>query len=821
MTRPLPFKTSLTEISLAFRPRQEPLEVQGQEQTRRALADLLRKHSSSPHDSIRVKFRNFSDYLSTVGAGEHKLQEQIRLAETAPIESCSLMLTKRANRNVQEFNAFFRTPPWYRGKLQAGDKALVSLYLPNGRRERWLMRVIEPPHYARASEIVAVLSPAPEWRGGDQIKPITPPPPKFTGREELDWILKQTGIRARIAPEFRHSLWYYITRASEELFHRSCQVSIDPLEKSALDFLVGKFEDLREVNIYSTLHDESLASNALMDLNDGQKQAIEMAKKAPGGFLICHGGPGTGKTHFIIEAVTPFLKDSAKKHKLLLTAATNRGVDSMASALSDRLEKLSKDDSSLKSRYVLRVHSYKTEKAIVMRQAEKDRRRNLCKKPAISTKPASDQTSENTDATGSISAHCATFSSSKFELVDDHRVQNISLSVGQKVLELQGLVKPMPESNRPSTPGKSEGFVRLYRKYGEGIPLTERENTKLEESLDEVLGAAVRGATALCATVGGAAEFNISRHYSNAELIIMDEAARIPEFETWTLFAFYPKALGKIMVGDPDQMGPHIDEYEEVEPYHEQLSMSLQERCQDAGFGSAFFTIQYRAIPEIADIYNRACYKNRLLHHETTSVDHPNRALADALKKHNKEKYECDASVVFFEIPSAIESKVYGTSKACEQYAACVINILEDLLSADFGSDVRPCTIAVLTPYSGQFKVLSLAKDKMRKTYPAIEKVIIETVGKSQGMQYDIVIADPVLVDGKPRFLTQKRLNVFLSRARHGLYVVGRYQVWRGMDWVEAEPLQALGMALWQYRAPSTVPVPRQSKFIDSGVFRS
>ncbi|KIW10263.1 hypothetical protein PV08_11225 [Exophiala spinifera] len=819
--------SAMSACSLAMRSRkrvgpvQTKAQDQDQEQTGKILAELLRKHSSSPPSSVKLKFKDFRHYMATVAVAEHKLQEQIRQAETKVIESCSLKLMKLENGNDQEFNAFFRTPPGYQGKFQAGDKARVSLCLPGGLDEGWVMRVIEPPHFARAGEITAVLSPGRAWSGNDQIKIITPPGPHVTGGRALRWILEQKGNPAVIIPEFRHSLWYYITGASEALFERSRKPNQDPSERAVLDFLVGNFENLPKWNIYSPLHDKSLATPTLMNLNDGQKQAIEMAKNAPGGFLICHGGPGTGKTHFIVEAVTPFLNDSAKEHKLLLTAATNRGVDSMASELSDRLRLLSKDDPSLASRYILRVHSYKTEKAIVMRHAEKSRRQNLSKKPASSAKPTAGQASERTDPPGSITAHCTTFSSSKFELIDDHRVQNINLSVGHKVLELHDLISSTstPEPDFSSSSGRNDKFVRLYTRYSRGEWFPSDVNAKLEEALDEVLGAVVQGATALCATVGGAAEYNISRHYSNAELIVMDEAARMPEFETWPLFAFYPKAVGKIMVGDPDQLGPHIDEFEELEPYHEQLSMSLQERCQKAGFESAFFTVQYRATPQIADIYNGACYENRLSHDETTSIDHPKRILADAVKRHNEQTYGCDNSVVFFDTPSAEDTQAYGTSKACEQYAARVINVLENLLSAGFGSDANPCTIAILTPYTGQFKVLSLAKDNMQKRYPAVQNVIIETIGKCQGMQYDIVIADPVLVGAIPRFLTKNRLNVLLSRARHGLYVVGNYNKWISMKWVEAGPLKAFAKELWQYRAPATVPVPKRSPFIDSGVF--
>ncbi|KAL6245130.1 hypothetical protein RBB50_007905 [Rhinocladiella similis] len=817
-------KTILTKSILSARCRYQ--ESESDEEDESTLARLLYEWSlRRPSSSAQTSFDNFYDYIATIAVGEHKLQEERRKAETAPIESCDLKLLKVAADNENEFNAFFRTPPEYHGQIQPGGRALVYLTMDGRKGGPWDMRVIEPPQCARRGEITAVLTRkwdlrCGRWSDARKVVTITPPGQHAKGGAELAWIHKQKGIKAQIEPEYRHSLWVYINKAADTLLTRSCQSSIGELERSALDLLIGKFSNLPNYNIYSTLHNESLASETLMELNHGQKQAIRMAKNAPGGFVICHGGPGTGKTHFILQAVTPFLMDSAKSHRLLLTAATNRGVDSMASALSDRLKHLSLVSPALSSRYILRAHSYKTEKAIVMRHAENARRQKLSRKSTAPTQSVANSSLEVevTVPSSSIFAHCSTFSSSKFELVDDSRVQNIDLSIGQKVLELQGLTSPR-SPNQSDMPGRNVEFVSLYEKYRQGVSFTEEQEEELEETLDEVLGAAIQGATALCATIGGAAEDKISKHYSHAELIVMDEAARMPEFETWTLFAFYPKAIGKIMVGDHKQLGPHLEEYSEVKPYLPQLRMSLQERCSKANFPSAFFAVQYRATSQIADVCSRVCYGKRLLHDKTTRLDHQSRGLSRDVVAHNQQKYHLANSVAFFDIPMAQESSAYGTSKTCEDYAAAVMNILEGLLLAGFGTDTKPCTIAILTPYSGQFKVLRIAKDKMQNSYPEAQNVIIETVGKCQGMQYDIVIADPVLVDTKPTFLTSKRLNVMLSRARHGLYVVGCYDEWIDMRWQDAGALQAFAEELFQYRVPWPHGNNLQSRFIDPEVF--
>ncbi|KAK5326709.1 hypothetical protein LTR93_003572 [Exophiala xenobiotica] len=762
--------------------------------------------------SARVKFTDFQDYLRTMGRGAQRLEEETMKEEKAPIDSCSIKLLRLGDNNNNEYNAIFRTPAGYRGKLEPGDRAVAYLKIEETQDSNieetnggpWDMRMIEPPAYARRGEITAVLARRwnedhDKWFDERELPTITPPSDR-KGGAELGYILKQRGIEARIEPVDRHSLWVYIKKAYFQLHTLSLSTRLSPMEQSVLDFLVGDFTSLKAFNIYDTLMNKSLASETCMELNDSQKEAIHMGTKAPGGFV----------------AITPFLKDSACDHHLLLTAATNRGVDSMACELHERLKNLSNNDTLLKNRYILRVHSVKTEKDILMRYAAKSRRRKLGQKIPKSAQGAGSSSSQNRGPESSISAHCSTFSVCKFELVNDQRVQNINLSIGQKALELIGLHHGgQPSTTNQNLPQCAKDFVRLYNSYGLGEVFSKEDEEYLDGVLDQVLGWTIQGATTLCATVGGAADDTVSTNFSDAELIVMDEASRMPEHEVWTLLAFYPKAIGKIMVGDPDQLGPYVKEYVNVKPYLPQLSMSLQERAQLAEFPSAFFTLQYRAVPQIAALYNRACYLNQLVDHETTFLDNGKCLLARQVVAHNNDKYGISASVIFYETKVAKEMQAYQKSKVCEQYATLAMKILENLLVAGFGGVEKPCTIAILTPYSGQYNVLCVAKEKMAKRYPEAGKVLVEMVGKSQGIEYDIVIADPVIASARRCFLTKNRLNVLFSRARQGLYVVGSHAKWSAMEKDHAPHLQAFMKELGQYRITWTPGNALRSEFID------
>ncbi len=83
--------------------------------------------------------------------------------------------------------------------------------------------------------------------------------------------------------------------------------------------------------------------------------------------------------------------------------------------------------------------------------------------------------------------------------------------------------------------------------------------------------------------------------------------------------------------------------------------------------------------------------------------------------------------------------------------------------------------------------------------YPKASEVVIETVDKVQGVEYDIVILDLVVVKS-PGFLDKNRLNVLFSRARCGLYVIGNYQAWGRMRKSDSLPLKAFATELETFR---------------------
>lgn len=772
-----------------------------------------RLHATNPptfSSPYRSAFFSWHDYAATMGFGakiEWDLTEKDKsVAFRSPL--VFIELQKGGSRN---HCAIFKVPKSQDENFTPGDKA--SAYLPSDTSNRpmedsscsasasfspnddklefarppcrrtWDLGIVAPMFSAPKGVVFARLE-----RRWDKKKA------RFTDENQYQypvitqgdippdagivWLLKQAKTFAMITPDIRHSSFCYVFEALKELHRYPPKAS---MRQATREVLIAKsFEAIPKYDIYRPIEDISHASEDNLELNESQKGAIRLARAAPAGFVICHGGPGTGKTHFVVQAVKPFLLDWTKRHRILLTAAGNRGADSIAKALSRELQQLVKDGKTYEHDYVLRLHSIKTEREIALSEAETSRQRilkdRLSKKIESKTKP--NLQPQGLAQASAIFDHCQAFSKFRFEGINDERVRLVNLSAGRKMLQIAGV----EDGGSLEDSLKFAGFYDLYHKYRKGEDFSDEMRRELDEQTDELLAYAIQNATGICATIGGAADSFVTKNYDSAELVVIDEAARVPEYLMWPLLASYPNAIGKVLVGDPDQLRPVVEEdlqknkkNENVKnPFRAQLEISLQERLQAAGFKCTFFDEQYRAVPEIAEIYSKACYASRLTSHPSTDVQH--RPLAQAILEHNIKQYGIHKNVLFYDIPNAMERRLNRKPKVCLEYATVVVKILEDLLKTGFGSEGLPCTIAVLTPYKAQEKILRIAMSKMA----CAANVSLETVDRVQGNEYDVCIVDPVSVD-RPGFLTKNRLNVMFSRARHGLYVVGNYTAWSSM----------------------------------------
>ena len=132
--------------------------------------------------------------------------------------------------------------------------------------------------------------------------------------------------------------------------------------------------------------------------------------------------------------------------------------------------------------------------------------------------------------------------------------------------------------------------------------------------------------------------------------------------------------------------------------------------------------------------------------------------------------------------------------------AGLAVRVVDMLLS---GGDISPHDIGVVTPYSGQVRLLndlfeSAGGREENERYHGLE---IKTVDGYQGREKDVIVLSAVRANdgGELGFLTDKRrLNVAITRARRGLILLGHPRTLRNdsnwaswCDWASERGLEA------------------------------
>lgn len=207
-----------------------------------------------------------------------------------------------------------------------------------------------------------------------------------------------------------------------------------------------------------------------------------------------------------------------------------------------------------------------------------------------------------------------------------------------------------------------------------------------------------------------------------------------------------------ILIGDHVQLRPNPTVYKLAKDYH--IDVSLFERLINNNIKKEILTCQHRMRSEIS-ILMRHFYDNSIKDHESVKkypfvngvekniyfIDHKN------MEKKNKDD---------------------GTSKTNEFEAEYLANFCNYLVKQHY-SETK---ITILSMYLGQLvEIRSLLRKKFK-----LDKVKVSTVDNYQGEENDIILLSLVRSNNEQKigFLSiENRVCVALSRARHGLYVIG------------------------------------------------
>ena len=239
----------------------------------------------------------------------------------------------------------------------------------------------------------------------------------------------------------------------------------------------------------------------------------------------------------------------------------------------------------------------------------------------------------------------------------------------------------------------------------------------------------------------------------------MDEASQAVEPEI--LVALVHGAERVIIVGDQKQLEPVVLNGRcRMNNY----ARTLMDRLVELGFVPHMLDTQYRMHPILAEFPNNTYYDG-LLKNGVTEVNRPIQPGLPYVVP--------DRPLLFYHVEGREGVGSMGTSFINMQEAVSVVELIKILRK----QGVREEKIGVITSYAGQKLLLQ------NLTIQAKLEVEVATVNTFQGREKDYIIyscvrSNPSNVIG---FLNNpRRLNVALTRARFGMFVVGNAKMLTG-----------------------------------------
>eukprot|EP00928_Gymnodinium_smaydae_P029320 TRINITY_DN2210_c0_g1_i1.p1 TRINITY_DN2210_c0_g1~~TRINITY_DN2210_c0_g1_i1.p1 ORF type:complete len:1618 (+),score=446.07 TRINITY_DN2210_c0_g1_i1:549-5402(+) len=248
------------------------------------------------------------------------------------------------------------------------------------------------------------------------------------------------------------------------------------------------------------------------------------------------------------------------------------------------------------------------------------------------------------------------------------------------------------------------------------------------------------------------------------EIIIVEEAAEV--LEAHILTALHPRTQHVILIGDHQQLRPSTAVYRLSKNFH--FDVSLFERLIKNGCAHVTLEQQRRMHPSISRLM-KPLYPN-LRDHKSVS-EYP-------------DIMGVKARTFFLKHPHYEDEDDAGHSKQNSFEANFIAAFCAHLVASGYDES----RVTVLSPYLGQVRTI---KNKLRR-HPSTENMACFAVDNFQGEENDIIILSLVR-SNKTKTMgfvaVENRINVALTRARHGMFIVGN------ADMLDKHPLWTSIMA--------------------------
>lgn len=501
-----------------------------------------------------------------------------------------------------------------------------------------------------------------------------------------------------------------------------------------------------------------------MDLNTEQLEPIHGMRNAPGGNIIIQGPAGTGKSRIMNELCKIVLMSNVPFQVVIISPANN-AVNDIAGNISKILQDLRQSDQVDNTRYILRIHSAASEKALGRLEAEKTR-------PQDEQRPSNfpeDIVEEQLDEVKKIFLQqYRNATKTTFKGIYDERVKLPNLSVMTIALERAGVTRGPLTVNDTS---RFATFRSLYASFarGENIDKKVWANSVVDLWNDTLLNAAV--------IISTTAQAGMSRVLeaikTSCRVIIVDEAAHQAEVGLIPFFAARFEAMeGLIQIGDIFQLNPTVLSTTKENVYSKQGSISLMARLTSVGFKAYTLLQQYRFVEELANLANKTTYNESLISTDKAKLER--RPHAQAFGSFTKKFFNKRVNKLLVDVSPGKANVVEFTatkSRYCEFYVMIAGVILVKLLQAHGTAE-----ILLISAYKAQKdRYVALVEGMKRKDVAGIDRVHVAVSESIQGQQYDYVIKDILIPSQEPSIGFQgdhNRLTMELTRARNGLVII-------------------------------------------------
>lgn len=271
--------------------------------------------------------------------------------------------------------------------------------------------------------------------------------------------------------------------------------------------------------------------------------------------------------------------------------------------------------------------------------------------------------------------------------------------------------------------------------------------------------AILRSADIVCSTCVGAGGYDLDGFDFHAVLI--DESTQASEPESLIPITRGVKQV--ILVGDHQQLGPVILNKKAA---NAGLRQSLFERLIFIGHTPVRLEVQYRMHPCLSEFPSNMFYDGSL----QNGITEEDRTIYNSSFQWPMP----DTPMMFWSIYGREEISMSGTSYLNRVEAMNVEKIVTKL----FMDGVTPDQIGIITPYEGQRAYINQYM-QLNATLPDKQQYLdieILSIDAFQGREKDYIIlscvrANPTELIGFLR--DPRRLNVALTRARYGLFILG------------------------------------------------